>query len=706
MADSISIVMKLNEDISSNMKTIASTTKGASKEFEEMQRKTQQLGQRYVEFNKKAAQTQAQAISVKKEMNEAAKAFKKTGDESEKIRFEKLKEEYDTLTDSAKAYSNAAKGTMKDIEDTKNAVRKLSVSSPGGGTASGIGSSLRNSGLLKELSGSLSGLAGVMIESAIGQPMATMASEIVSGALSGAAAGALAGSAILPGIGTVAGAGIGAVSGLASGYAQIYKAEDDAFKDYYKSLYETVTQATEEGLTNGKTLAAQRETTKLSFGTLLGGDAQADRFLADVLKTANTTPFLYDDLVSISKTLLSFGYAVEDIIPTLTKVGDAGAAMGLSTADIGTVATYIGRMKSSDKASLEYLNPLNERGLGVFQWLADDLGISQKEVYDKISKGDLSGGYVSELILTQFEKLYGGMMEVQSKSTEGLDSTLQGLMDNIDAAAGDAYNELRNQGKQADIAAYGGALGDALSRMNELAGQNQAYTDNMREQYQREALSAVLLGSSTTVFSEEQSAQLEELRRQFMEASAQYDETGSREAAMKMDDLRETAEALATGFFESSEWYRETKDAELELIDAIRENTKKLESATYAYNLSNAFTKGRVSLNFSGGGTPDTWIDDGGNLHASEPDAESGWYDDGGNFHRYAYGLKRVPYNGYPALLDANEQVLTAAEAREREKGGLQVTFSGPITVRQESDLDEIAQRLADKIEQARSRAG
>lgn len=61
-----------------------------------------------------------------------------------------------------------------------------------------------------------------------------------------------------------------------------------------------------------------------------------------MLNTANTTPFLYDDLVGISKTMLSFGTAVEDVIPTLTTVGDAGAALGLSTGDIGTVATLSG----------------------------------------------------------------------------------------------------------------------------------------------------------------------------------------------------------------------------------------------------------------------------------------------------------------------------------------------------------------------------
>lgn len=706
MADSVSIVMKMNEDISAQLKTIASTSKGVSKEFEQMQQKTQALAVRYDAFNKKSAEVSAQALAVKKQMDEASKAFRKTGDEADRVRFERLREEYSSLTDSAKNYSEAAKSTMKDIKNVQEAMRKADGAAPGRSDTTGLGSALRNSGLIKELSGSVSNAAGVLIESAIGQPMAAMASEIVSGALSGAAAGALAGSAVLPGIGTLAGAGIGAVSGLLSGGTQIYQQRDDAFKEYYKSLVETVTGGTEESLAGGKTLAAGRETTKLSFDTLLGGKEQSAAFLQDVLNTANTTPFLYDDLVGISKTLLSFGYAVEDVIPTLTKVGDAGAALGLSTADIGTVATYIGRMRSSDKASLEYLNPLNERGLGVFQWLAEDLGVSQRDVYDKISKGELSGSYVSQLLLSQFEKLYGGMMGIQSKSTEGLDSTLQGLLENIDAAGGDRYNDLRKQGKEQDIAAYGGTLGKALANVNALAGETQARLDNLSAQYNREALSAVLLGEKTSVFSDADAAKLEEMRQQYIAASALYEQSlqatgeGNLKAAQDMVSLRESAEALATAAYESSDAYRTVQDVELEKIAAIRDNTAGLAAATAAFERSNAFTKGQVAAwlgktgsYFFGGGEAGAGVtEEFGDELAAARAAQAG-----GSF---AFGLRRVPFNGYRAVLHEGERVQTAEEVRRADAGGgMQITFSGPITVRQDSDLEQLARRLADEIE-------
>ena len=127
MADSISIVMKLNDDVTGPMKSIASTSQGVSKEFEELERKTKHLGQRYADFNKKSSQTYAEALSIKKAMGEAAKAFKKTGDEADKVRFEQLREEYQALTDSAKGYASEAKNTQKAMQEQYDAMRKLAA---------------------------------------------------------------------------------------------------------------------------------------------------------------------------------------------------------------------------------------------------------------------------------------------------------------------------------------------------------------------------------------------------------------------------------------------------------------------------------------------------------------------------------------------------------------------------------------------------
>lgn len=739
MADNnVSIVMTMKTDIDAKLRTIASTSQGCSKAFEEFQRRATELGNkfaalntRYDDFSKKSASAKAEAEKLKLEMTAMTKAAKASGQELDTVKFENLQEEYNKLTDSAKGYTDAAKATLKEMRLIEQEARTMEFSEPGavgsgGSDSSGgflskffgkdLGGKLAQSGLLQMVGDSASSAISVFAESAFGQPLASAMSETLSGTLSGAAAGAIAG---LPGM--VLGGVVGTLSGALNAGTQIYAEQDESFKDYYRGLYEDTNAATAERVSSGSSLAAGRETTKLSFNTLLGDEQKAAAFLEQVQDTANTTPFLYDDLVGISKTMLSFGTAVDDIIPTLTKVGDAGAALGLSTGDIGTVATYLGRMQSSDKASLEYLNPLNERGLSVFQWLADDLGVSIAEVYEKISKSELSGNYVSDVILSQFEKLYSGMMEVQSKSTEGLDSTLQGLKENVEAAGGDAYNETRKESKEADIAAYSGALGDKLAELSAVTGQVQAYGENLKEQFQREALEAVLTGTldkENTVFSEEDAEKLEALSQEFSEAEQAYKD-GSLEAGKKMTDLREEAEALATAAYESSEWAQAVHDAELDQINATRELTTAMEAATNAWRENNAFSKGGADgnalLKFFGIGR--TQEEQQARTASMEAQGDSMLVDIGGasglasgrRAKGYAVGLDYVPYDEFPALLHQGERVKTAAEARmeDRSGGAVSVTITGnEFNVRGESDVDDIAEKIARKLQDALLRGG
>ena len=61
-----------------------------------------------------------------------------------------------------------------------------------------------------------------------------------------------------------------------------------------------------------------------------------------------------------------------------------------------------------------------------------------------------------------------------------------------------------------------------------------------------------------------------------------------------------------------------------------------------------------------------------------------------------------MPYDNFPALLHQGERVLTASQARSADRdGGVNVTFSGPVTVREEADLDRLAAKLAEKVARA-----
>lgn len=67
----------------------------------------------------------------------------------------------------------------------------------------------------------------------------------------------------------------------------------------------------------------------------------------------------------------------------------------------------------------------------------------------------------------------------------------------------------------------------------------------------------------------------------------------------------------------------------------------------------------------------------------------------------HSAGLDRVPYDGYQATLHKDEQILSPAEARENRdggKGGVSIVIQN-MSVREDSDIDKIALRLAQLIE-------
>ena len=69
----------------------------------------------------------------------------------------------------------------------------------------------------------------------------------------------------------------------------------------------------------------------------------------------------------------------------------------------------------------------------------------------------------------------------------------------------------------------------------------------------------------------------------------------------------------------------------------------------------------------------------------------------------YAYGLQRVPYDGFQATLHEGEQVLTASQARERSNGSQVLITGNQFTVREEADIDRVATELYRKIADAQA---
>lgn len=504
--------------------------------------------------------------------------------------------------------------------------------------------------------------------------------------------------------GTVVGAGIGGLVGLLSGANQVAESRDEAFKSYYSGVYDTQSQAMAENITAGGSTASQRELDAIAFDKLLKGQGSA--FLDDLREMAADTPMEYSDLTTMSRALATgFGKDPGRMLGLMTGLGNAGSAVGMSASDMTVMAQALSRMESSNKASLEYLNMFQERGVDVIGMLASSLGISQGEVYDKISGSEISGTQAVDIIEAGLDQ-YAGAMEEMARTYSGRESTLSDTMAEIYNASGETYNASRSEAMQQEIDAYGGALGEALQEAYGAIGAGKAALENQSEAYTRDVLSTVLEGKSLKMEWDDSAKKvIYDLRSGYLDAMAAF-EAGDEAAGFDIQGILTAAEGLAQQQHEASDLYKQAQEAETDSLAALRENTAALEAATSAYLLEQERTKGRSTIWSEQRTTATgTWMDDGGNVHGAPTDGMEGFYDEGGTFrpyvtsaNGYASGLNRVPRDGY-YYLHEDESVSTAQETASKGQGKVFVFNVTGNTFTAGLSADEFAQRLADTIE-------
>ena len=651
-----SIVIKASDRYSDALKAMAKTTRSFSKDVDSLEEGLYSL-------SKNKYTLKVDVRKAKDELRDAEKQFSKTHSEADGLRMELAQANYDNTVRNLKAVSNAAKQTEGEIAKLSNRANGGILSKLGLDDGSELGKGLAGSGLLKMVGDSASSLAGSMIESAIGQPSAMFMSSIASGVASGASAGAILGPA-----GALIGAGLGAISGGINGYTQIYESQDSSFKSYVQDAVQEQLDAQSESLTSGSSIAAGRETDKISFATLFGSKETADSYLTNLVGMANSTPFLYDDLTSMSKTLATYGYDADSILPVLQTIGDAGAALGQSTNDMTAVATAIGRMKSSNKTTLEYLNILNDRGIGAVGMLSDAYGVDQGTMYSMISKGEVAGQDAARIILDALSDSFAGSMEAQSKTFSGITSTIEGLQQELDNAMGEGYNQTRMQGLEAQKEWLAGDSGQEMQEAYTAIGAWKASLENAKEQYIRDAMNDAM--GSEAYKTAEAEGDAAEMGRILMKA--------------KIDGMNE---------YNANEGKDEELAQELSLIESVRDDTALNNSYWNAgYTLGQEFSKGRAAAT-----TDSAWADAVNNFNSGYTKHRSG--------HQRAMGIDYVPYDNFPALLHEGEKVLTAGEARQEKNGvgSIQIIMNGTV-IREEADVQRVAQELLNKLEEANMR--
>ena len=171
--------------------------------------------------------------------------------------------------------------------------------------------------------------------------------------------------------------------------------------------------------------AGEFEQLSIAFTTMLKDGDKAKKLLMDLESFAARTPFEFDELAPAAKKLLAFGVGAEDIVQTMTNLGNIASGVGKER--LPSIVLAFGKIKTKGKATMEELNILLEAGVPILQELSTNFGIAQKDIFKMVSDGKVGFDDVNKALsnISTGSGQFAGLMEEQSKSLFGLLSTLK-----------------------------------------------------------------------------------------------------------------------------------------------------------------------------------------------------------------------------------------------------------------------------------------
>lgn len=183
---------------------------------------------------------------------------------------------------------------------------------------------------------------------------------------------------------------------------------------------------------------SQMESYTTNFETMLGSQEAAAKKVSELKEMAAKTPFEMGDLADATQQLLAMGVASEDTGKYLQQLGDISLG---DKEKLNSLVNAFGKMNSTGKVTLEYINMMAEQGFNPLNVIAQQTGESMTDLYARVSDGKVSLDEIKNAmqVATSAGGQFAGGMEKASKTTQGMISTLK---DNAKALVGEVFQPI------------------------------------------------------------------------------------------------------------------------------------------------------------------------------------------------------------------------------------------------------------------------
>ncbi|MCL6443930.1 MAG: tape measure protein [Alicyclobacillus sp.] len=214
-----------------------------------------------------------------------------------------------------------------------------------------------------------------------------------------------------------------------------------AFGGIYAGLH-LIKQGFDAVVTGGIQFDAQMQQAQIGFTTLLGSAQKAKDMLQQLADFAQATPFSLVDVENAAKQLLAMGFSVKQILPTMKAIGDAAAALGLSSDGVQRISLALGQLLTHGKADAQDLLQLTEAGIPAWQILAQAMGKPIPILQQMVTKGLVPADKAVDYLIQGMEQRFPNML---SKMNRSFTSEMGNISDGLNRLFGDLMEPLFNR---------------------------------------------------------------------------------------------------------------------------------------------------------------------------------------------------------------------------------------------------------------------
>lgn len=184
--------------------------------------------------------------------------------------------------------------------------------------------------------------------------------------------------------------------------------------------------------------------TEIAFTTMLGSQAQATKLMGQMTELAAKTPFSLQEVSAGAKQLLAFQIPANQVVDTLTRMGNIAAGLGVPLSRINLV---YGQVKAKGRLMGDDLRQFTEAGIPMVAELAKKFNKTTAEITDMVTAGKIGFKDVQDVLFSMTNE--GGMF---FNLTEKLSASLSGKISNL----GDAWDQMLNKiGQSSEGVLYG-----------------------------------------------------------------------------------------------------------------------------------------------------------------------------------------------------------------------------------------------------------